>query len=476
MAGIHQLGIRDEAARIDHELTLRALRRGRGRAETVARARLRPDAVRVERARQRALRRIRRVATRANGQRDEGETKHGGLVCTRRAGVGDDVARQLIWCGVTVRWIRTAAELGALADELATCRAIGLDLEGDSLHHYAEQVCLIQLAALGGGSCLIDPLAVRDLSPLAPIMADPAILKILHGGDNDVTSMRRTFGFTFRTLFDTSIAARLLGDTELGLQALVRNELGIELSKGSQKDDWSKRPLTAKQEAYALADVAHLFALTKILTERLAEAGRTEWAREEFEALAALQPAEKQRGPDDFRRIKGSAKLARRQQGVLRELYVWREERAAAADRPPFKIVGAEVLLALAELEAPTIEDVEAALASYPRQAREADVVFEAITRGLALQESELPRREHQTSNPAMPAAARARSERLRAWRAGQATRSQLDPSIVMSQRVLERLALSSPRTLVELAAVEGLRHWRVTEWGAALLAVCAAA
>jgi ribonuclease D len=364
-------------------------------------------------------------------------------------------------------------QLAELAGELATCRALGIDTEGDSLHHYTQKVCLIQLAALGAGSCLVDPLALPDLSPLGSIMADPRILKVVHGGDNDVTSMRRDFGFTFRTMFDTSIAARLLGDTELGLQALVRNELGVELSKGSQKDDWSKRPLTAKQEAYALADVEHLFALAGILTTRLAEADRTEWAREEFEALAALPPAEKKKDADDFRRIKGSAKLSRRQQAVLREIYLWREERAAAADRPPFKIVGAEVLLALAEISAPTIEDVEDALASYPRQAREADVVFDKITRALELPEAELPRREH-TAQPAMPAAARRRVEALRQWRTGQAERSKLDPSIVMSQRVLERIALAGPHTPSELAAVEGVRRWRVAEWGPAILAACA--
>ena len=376
---------------------------------------------------------------------------------------------------MTARWIRTAAELDELVGELSTCRALGIDIEGDSLHHYVEKVCLIQLTALGGGACLVDPLALRDLSPLAPIMADPSVLKVVHGGDNDVTSMRRDFGFTFRTMFDTSIAARLLGDTELGLQALVRNELGVELSKGSQKDDWSKRPLTPKQEAYALANVEHLFALATNLTARLAEAGRTEWAREEFAALANLAPSERRRDPDDFRRIKGSAKLPLRKQAVLREIYRWREERAAAADRPPFKIVGPEVLLALAELDAPTIEDVEAAFASYPRQAREIDVVFEAISRGLALPEAALPKRES-TSHPKIPAAASRRAEALRAWRTAQAARSKLDPSIVMSQRLLDRLALAGPQTLAELAAVEGIRRWRVAEWGPALLAAIASA
>lgn len=371
------------------------------------------------------------------------------------------------------RWIRTPAQLEALVDELAGCRAIGIDTEADSLHHYAEQVCLIQLAALGGGSCLIDPLAIEDLSPLAPILADASVLKVLHGGDNDVTSMRRDFGFEFRTLFDTGIAARLLGDTELGLQAIVRNELGVELSKGSQRDDWSRRPLTSTQEAYALADVAHLFELATRLTARLAEAGRTEWAREEFAALARLPPSVKRTGPDEFRRIKGSAALPRRQQAVLRELYQWREAQAEAADRPPFKIVAAEVLLAIAQIPSPSSADVERALASYPRQRGQIDAILDAIERALDLPDSELPTREA-GERTSLSAAAKRRVEALRAWRDAEAGRSRLDPAVVMSQKLIERIATAGPRSLPELAAVEGVRHWRVAAWGAALLAATA--
>jgi ribonuclease D len=369
--------------------------------------------------------------------------------------------------------VRTADELDDLVDELIGCRAIGFDTEADSLHHYTEKVCLLQLTALGGASWLIDPLALRDLSALAPVFADASVLKVLHGGDNDVTSMRRDFGFSFRTMFDTSIAARLLGDTEVGLQALVRNELGVELSKGSQRDDWSKRPLTAKQEAYALADVAHLMELAARLTDRLAAAGRTDWAREEFEALANLPPAQKRTGPDEFRRIKGSAKLSRRQQAVLRELYLWREERAAAADRPPFKIVGPEVLLALAEESPKTVDEVAKALSSYRAQSGQIAVVFAAIQRGLELPDDELPARE-QGERTTFSASARRRMEALRGWRDKEAKRSQLDPAIVMPTRLVERIALAGPQTLAELAAIEGMRRWRVTEWGAALLTACA--
>jgi ribonuclease D len=369
-------------------------------------------------------------------------------------------------------WVRSADQLEALVDELSGCRAIGIDTEADSLHHYTEKVCLLQLTAFGGASWLVDPLALRDLSALGPILADASVLKVLHAGDNDVTSLRRDFGFTFRGLFDTSIAARLLGDTEVGLQGLVRNELGVELSKSSQRDDWSKRPLTAKQEAYALADVTHLMALAARLTDRLAAAGRTEWAREEFAALASLPPAQKRTGPDDFRRIKGSAKLSRRQQAVLREVYMWREERAAAADRPPFKIVGPEVLLAMAEQCPKTVDEVARALASYRRQSGQIEIVFAAIQRGLELAEDELPAREP-GERTTFSASARRRIEALRAWRDNEARHSRLDPSIVMPTRLIERVALAGPRTVAELAAIEGIRQWRVTEWGPALLAAC---
>ncbi len=215
-----------------------------------------------------------------------------------------------------------------------------------------------------------------------------------------------------------------------------------------------------------------MFALATRLTDRLAEAGRTEWAREEFAALANLTPNEKRSGPDEFRRIKGSAKLSLRKQAVLRELYVWREERAAAADRPPFKIIGPDVLLTLADKSPTTIEEVEEVLASYPRQASQFDAVLDAIERGLDLPESELPKREV-GEHTRVPAAARRRVEALRAWRDEQAKRSQLEPSIVMSQKLIDRVALAGPQTTAELVAIEGLRRWRVVEWGPALLAAC---
>jgi ribonuclease D len=366
-------------------------------------------------------------------------------------------------------WIRTPDELDGLVAELSRSRAIGIDIEGDSLHHYVEKVCLIQISAFGGGAWLVDPLALADLSPLAPVLADGSIVKVLHGGENDVTSLRRDLGFGFRTLFDTAIAARLLGDAEVGLQALVRNELGIELDKSSQRDDWSKRPLTPRQERYALADVEHLMALATRMTARLAAAGRTEWAREEFEALAGLEAAEKRRGPEEFRRIKGSAALSPRQQAVLRELHVWREARAEAADCPPFKVIPPDVLVALAEEMPESIEEVTRMVRRFPRAARETEALLEAIDRGLDVPDEELPVKER-SARPHVPPAVKRRLEALRVWRTAEAERSQLDPSIVLSEKLAQRIAAAAPTTRADLVAIEGLRRWRVDAWGDALL------
>ena len=368
------------------------------------------------------------------------------------------------------RWIRTDDQLADLVGDLAGCGAIGIDTEADSLHHYTEKVCLIQLTAFGGASWLVDPLALRDLSPLAPVLADASVLKVVHGGDNDVTSLRRDFGFTFRTMFDTAIAARLLGDTEVGLAGAGAQRAG----RGAQQGQPARR-------------------LVEAAADREARGLRPRRRRAPDGARGPVHRAARRRrayrvGPRGVRRPRepatgGEADRARRvpaDQG-LREAVAtpaggapravrWREARAAAADRPPFKIVGPEILLALAERSPTTVDEVARALASYPRQAGQIEVVVAAIQRGLDLPEAELPAREH-GERPVFPAAARRRVEALRAWRDAQARHARLDPSIVLPLRLIERVALAGPQTLDELAAIDGVRQWRVAEWGPALLA-----
>jgi ribonuclease D len=370
-------------------------------------------------------------------------------------------------------WIRNREEFLRLSESLRGCSAVALDSESDSLHHHFEKVCLVQLATDAGHACLVDPLALKDLSPLAPVMSDPAVVKVLHGADYDVTTLKRDFGFAFAGLFDTMIAARFLGLPEIGLAALVRTELGISLTKDSQKDDWSVRPLTATQEAYALADVTHLLALHARLVDKLTAVSRLEWVVEESAAVAALPPARRQKDPDAWHHVKGARRLSPRSLAVLRELHAWREARAEATDVPAFKILGGEALLALAEKPPRSA----AALAEFrgvpPRLREQGPAILAAITRGLELPGAELPAIPREP-RPILAEIVRKRAEALRAWRTKEAARVGLDVSVVLPQRLIDKLAEAGPRDLAALQAVEGLRRWRVDAYGPELLAVLA--
>jgi ribonuclease D len=370
------------------------------------------------------------------------------------------------------RWIRTTGELAELVGSLAGRRAIALDTESDSLHHHREKVCLVQIGVEDGGWLSI--LAARDLSPLGPLLADPAVVKVLHGADYDVTTLKRDFGFTFASVFDTMIASRVLGRPEIGLQALLRTEFAIALAKDSQKDDWSRRPLTPTQEAYALADVAHLIPLHDRLVAALEEVGRLEWVREECAAVAALEPARRGRDAEAWQKVKGARRLSRRQQAVLQAVFAWRDAIADRTDVPAFKIVSSETLMDLAERHPATVEDLRAMKGLSPRVHREAGALLEVIARAWALPEDSWPHMPV-APRPVVSEATRRRIDALRTWRTAEAKRLALDVSVVLPQRLLERVAEAAPRSRSDLEAVEGLRRWRCDTFGEALVRVSAA-
>ena len=371
------------------------------------------------------------------------------------------------------RWIRTTGELAELVGSLAGRRAIALDTESDSLHHHREKVCLVQIGVEEGG-WLVDPLAARDLSPLAPLLADPAVVKVLHGADYDVTTLKRDFGFAFANVFDTMIASRVLGRPEIGLQALLRTEFAIALAKDSQKDDWSRRPLTPTQEAYALADVAHLIPLHDRLVTALEEVGRLEWVREECAAVAALEPARRGRDAEAWQKVKGARRLSRRQQAVLQAVFAWRDAIADRTDVPAFKIVSSETLMDLAERHPATVEELRGMKGLSPRVHREAGALLETIARAWALPEDAWPHMPV-APRPVVSEATRRRIDALRTWRTAEAKRLALDVSVVLPQRLLERVAEAAPRSRSDLEAVEGLRRWRRDTFGEALVRVSAA-
>ncbi len=372
-------------------------------------------------------------------------------------------------------WIRADADIAALAARLARSPAIGLDTEADSLHHYPWRLCLVQLADAAGDAHLVDPLSGADLAPLGAIFADVAVQKVVHAGDNDLALLKRRFGFTFASVFDTYIAARFLGIAELSLEGLLRRCLGLVAGPSRQKDDWSVRPLTPEQERYALDDVRSLIALRGRLLDELSGRGRDAWVLEECAALAAIAPVEKVEGPDAYLDVKGARALPARSLAILRELWAMREALALRADRPPFKILASETLREIAAARPHGTDGLLGIRGCTPHVVRRCgEAILAAVGRGEAVAAAALPVIPRQARR-LVPAAVRRRVELLRAWRAAAAERLGLDGGVLLPGRLIERIAEAAPADIVALAKIEGLREWRVRELGAAIVAALSA-
>jgi len=373
-----------------------------------------------------------------------------------------------------IRWAREPGDLARAVGQLRTAGEIALDTEGDSLHHYPERLALVQIGLPDGAVWLVDPIALTDLGALSPVFTDPARTLILHAGDNDLVHLKRRYGLTFASVFDTAIAARFLGGKALGLDVLLEAYLGVTLPPSRQKDDWSMRPLDAAQLAYAAADVQHLFALRVRLIEELERIGRLAWVEEECAALAAQPAPERPADPDAWLGVKGARDLPPRGLAVMRELFALREQLARTADRPPFKILGEDTLLRIAQALPPDAAALGALVGVTPRVlGRWGPALLAAVERGLALEEGDLPvipRRPR----PVVPGAMSRRIDKLRRWRVTAVERIGLEPGVVLPNRLITAVAAAAPRTLEELGAVEGVRRWRVETLGGDLLAALA--
>ncbi|MDD3295322.1 MAG: ribonuclease D, partial [Geobacteraceae bacterium] len=218
----------------------------------------------------------------------------------------------------TLGMIDNSKDLDRLVGRLSGEKVLAFDLEADSLHHYREKVCLIQIAT-EKAIFLVDPLAVTDISSLGLLLSDPGIRKVFHGADYDIRSLHRDFSLEVRNLFDTMIACQLLGEKEVGLAAALKKRFGVELDKRYQKADWSKRPLDPGMIAYAAGDTSLLVALYRQLEAELAEKGRLAWAEEESDLLSEVRAADRE-GEPLFYRFKGASKMEPRTLAVLEEL------------------------------------------------------------------------------------------------------------------------------------------------------------
>ncbi|MEW6683962.1 MAG: HRDC domain-containing protein [Nitrospirota bacterium] len=367
-------------------------------------------------------------------------------------------------------YITSADDLAQAASILRQATVLGVDTESDSLHSYQERVSVIQVSD-GKLNAVVDPLLLPDVQPLAPLLADPGIVKVFHGADYDVVGLKRDFGFGIVSIFDTCLAAQAAGEPKYSLGDLLVRYFDVTLEKKYQKAHWSKRPLSADMLAYAAKDTQYLPSLYEILRKEAQARGRLPQIEEEGEWVSRREWTGRAFVPDDYLRIKGAQALPPPAQRVLRALAVVRDALAKRANRPPFKVISGDDLLAMAVKQPATPADLEALFPSTSASARrEPRRWLEAIREGLA-DKSPLPQRSGLRFEPFSAAQERAFA-RLRVWRTNQAKDEGVEPAMVFSTDQIKSIVRAWPKSAEAFAAIPGIRRWQVARYGETVLAL----
>ncbi len=287
--------------------------------------------------------------------------------------------------------ITETSDLEEFVQALSESSWVAIDTEFMREKTYHPQLCLIQLATLEHIGC-VDPLALGDLSRLITLLNDPGVLKVFHAASQDMEVLYHVTGKVPAPVFDTQIAASLLGHGEqIGYANLVQNVLNHELDKTQARTDWSRRPLQTAQLVYARDDVRYLAQMFVLLREELSDAGRLEWLQPEMDALS--RPENYRPDPEGaWRRVGGHKRMKSKELAVLRELAAWRENEALALDRPRRWILSDDVLVAVARArpsDRRTLQD----LRGFPKSLRDqqVDTFLEAVQKGDAAPKESWP-------------------------------------------------------------------------------------
>jgi ribonuclease D len=358
-------------------------------------------------------------------------------------------------------YVRESTALERLIRRIRGAERVAVDTEADSLHNYFVKVCLVQLS-LGGEHFLVDPLSELDLTRFLEALAEKPL--IVHGGNYDLRMMRASMGFRpRREVFDTTIAAQLLGIEQIGLAALIERFFDITIGKEGQKSDWSRRPLSEKQLRYAVNDTRFLERLAERLRGELLQRGRVDWHRESCRAMVDSTGRDNSHDPEEAWRIKGAGRLTRRQLAYLRGLWRWRDMHARRANLPPFKVFGNQQILDLlqwAESHPGT------SLYQGPKLPRnivgsKLRTLEEAIARVATMPPAQWPERSRLEHGYTPRIDYREQIDALRGECAQIAKELEIAPSTLAPRTALEAIARSRPRTLDEIMAIGGLLRWQ---------------
>jgi len=366
--------------------------------------------------------------------------------------------------------IDKAIDLEKTARSLEKETAVAVDLEADSMYHYQEKVCLVQIAT-EKISVVIDPLAIKDLSPLQPFFSNPDIQKVFHGADYDIRSLYRDFDIKINNLFDTELACRFLGIKETGLQAVLKMFFNVNVDKRYQKKDWSKRPLPKEMMAYASKDVIYLLPLARMLIHRLKKIDRMTWVLEEFEDLSKVRPVLSNEAPL-FKKFKGAGRLKSRSLAVLEALLQFRKRVAEKKDRPFFKIIGNESIMKIATARPVTLRRLKSTNALSGRQiSMYGSDLTKVVAKTLKIPESELPVFSFQKP-PVLPNGVPAKIKALKSWRASKASALGIDPGMLCNNALITAIAVKNPGDSKSLETVKEMKNWQKQAFGAEIIRV----
>lgn len=369
--------------------------------------------------------------------------------------------------------VKIIETLSGLKDALINIKEekrIGFDLEADSMHHFPEKVCLLQVATKND-IFIIDTIKLKELSPLKQIFSNREITKIFHGADYDVRSLYRDFNIEITNLFDSELASRFLGVKETSLEAVIRRRFNVSLEKKFRKRDWSKRPLMDDMLFYAVDDVKYLVPLCEILEKELDDIGRLSWVKEECDILCRVRPDAASDEPL-FLRFKGAGKLKPETLAILEALLSFRKQIAEKKDIPFFKIIGNASLLKLAETRPDSIKKI---ISSKALSNKQIDMygkdMLAIINKATKIPEVMLPVYPKKKNNTVSTAALK-RIEAIKAWRNNKAVKLKIDPGLMLNKALITAIGINNPVSLSQLELISGMKNWQRAVFGEEILRV----
>lgn len=368
-----------------------------------------------------------------------------------------------------------------MCDLLRTRPLIALDTESDSLYSYYPKVCLIQISTFADTDdpnpervldFLVDPLRLDSLDALGELMAEPLQEVVMHAAENDIFTLQRDFSFRFHHVFDTQLAARILGWQKVGLASILEANFGLISDKRMQRTNWGKRPLTPQQISYAQMDTHYLPALRALLIDELQATERWEEAQDAFQLLAQLDYSDRGNNERTMWSMRDVRKVPEEHTGVLEALWEWREHEAQQQNRPPFKIANDSTLIRLAELRPGS----SAALAgsgelSAQQIDRYGSTILETIHTGQKRPLPAPPANNHRHDNLVNGKVQRC-FDALRAWRAKKAKERGVTTDIIFTNSTLMEIAQRAPATVAELQEIPEIGPWKAKTYGPEILPI----